>query len=68
MPDTLSAMLMPRLSGVTRARCLRFGANTPWKRVRLILGLGTRAASRAMKSSGSKMTCVEPSRYGVLSR
>jgi len=44
---------LPRLAGVTRARCLLLGANTPWKRVRLTLGLGTKAASRAMKSSGS---------------
>jgi hypothetical protein len=35
----------PRLAGVTTARCLLFGANTPWKRVRLTLGFGTRAAS-----------------------
>ena len=56
---------LPRLAGVTRERCLLFGANTPWKRVRFTRGLGTRAASRAMKSSGSKMTCVVPSRYGV---
>jgi hypothetical protein len=28
----------------------------------LTRGLGTRAASRAMKSSGSKMTCVVPLR------
>lgn len=56
---------LPRLAGVTRARCLLLGANTPWKRVRLTRGFGTKAASRAMKSSGSKMTCVVPSRYGV---
>jgi hypothetical protein len=30
-------------------------------------GLGTKAASRAMKSSGSNTTCVVPSRYGVFS-
>ena len=42
-----------RLAGVTAARCLLFGANTPWKRVRLTRGLGTNAAKRAMKSSGS---------------
>ena len=41
---------------------LLLGANTPWKRVRWTLGFGTRAASRAIKSSGSKMTCVVPSR------
>jgi hypothetical protein len=58
---------LPRLAGVTNARCWLFGANTPWKRVRLTRGLGTRAASRAIKSNGSKMTCVVPSRYGVLS-
>ena len=63
----LGLLPLPRFAGVTRARCLLLGANTPWKRVRLTLGLGTRAASRAMKSSGSKMTCVVPSRYGVLS-
>jgi hypothetical protein len=45
-------------AGVTRARCLLFGANTPWNRVRLTLGLGTRAASLAMKSTGSKITWV----------
>ncbi len=58
---------LPRLAGVTRARYLLFGANTPWKRVRFTRGFGTSAASRAMKSRGSKMTCVVPSRYGVLS-
>ena len=42
------------------------GVNTPWKRVRLTRGFGTSAANRAMKSSGSKITCVAPSRYGVL--
>jgi len=31
-------------------------SNTPWNRVRLTLGLGTRTASFAMKSTGSKMT------------
>ncbi len=34
------------LWGGARDRLL--GANTPWKRVRLTRGLGTRAASRAM--------------------
>ncbi len=43
-----------------KAQCLLFGrsgapANTPWNRVRLTLGFGTRAASRAMKSSGPKI-------------
>jgi Ca2+-transporting ATPase len=36
---------MPRLAGVTKARCLLLGANTPWNRVRLALGLGTSAAN-----------------------
>jgi hypothetical protein len=43
-----------------KARSLQFGANTPWNRVRLTRGFGTRAASRAMKSNGSKMTWVVP--------
>ena len=30
--------------GTMRFRCLKFGANTPWKRVRFSRGLGTRAA------------------------
>jgi hypothetical protein len=46
---------------------LLFSANTQWKRVRFAIGFGTRAASRAMKSGGSKMTCVVSSRYGVFS-
>jgi hypothetical protein len=33
------------LAGVTRARYLLLGAKTPWKRVRLTRGFGTRAAS-----------------------
>jgi len=47
---------LPRFGGVTSARCLQFGASTPWKRVKFTLGLGTRLASLAMKSSGSKIT------------
>ena len=39
---------LPRLDGVTSTRCLLLGAKTPWKRVRLTLGLGTKAASLAM--------------------
>jgi len=56
---------LPRLAGVTIARYLLFGANTPWKRVRLTLGLGTREASLDIKSSGSNITCVVPLRQGV---
>lgn len=41
------------------------GTNTPWWQVRFARGRGTSAASRAMKSSGSKMTCLVLSRYGV---
>ena len=44
---------LPRLEGVTRARCALLGAKTPWKRVRLTRGFGTSATSLAMKSSGS---------------
>jgi len=52
---------LPRWALVSCARCALLGANTPWKRVRLTRGLGTSAASLAMKSSGSKSTCVVPS-------
>ena len=38
--------------GVTRARYLLLGAKTPWKRVRLTLGLGTKATSL-------EMTCMD---------
>ena len=31
-------LTLPRFAGVTSARCLLLGANTPWKRVRLTLG------------------------------
>ena len=55
--DVLGFRPFPRPAGVMAARCWLLGANTPWKRVRLTRGLGTRAARRAMKSSGSKMTC-----------
>jgi len=53
--------------GTIRARSGLAGANTPWYRVRWARGLGTGAARRAMKSSGSKITCVVPSRYGFFS-
>ena len=53
---------LPRFAGVTRARYRLLGANTPWKRVRLTLGFGTEVARRAMRSSGSKVTCVVPLR------
>jgi len=35
-------------AGVTNSRYLLWGANTPWKRVRLTLGFGTRETSLAM--------------------
>ena len=48
--DSASFQLpLPRLAGVTHTRCLLFGAKTPWYRVRLTLGLGTRAASQAIR-------------------
>ena len=34
--------------GATDSRCLQFGANTPWNRVRFNRGRGTKAARRAM--------------------
>jgi len=49
----LGSLPFPRFAGVTRARCLLLGANTPLNRVRLTLGLGTKAASLAMNSTGS---------------
>jgi hypothetical protein len=39
---------LPRPAGVTWCRSALLGANTPWNRVRLTRGFGTRAASRAM--------------------
>ena len=61
------AELLPRLAGVTCARSILLGANTPWYRVKFERGFGTKAASFAMKSSGSNKTCVVPFRYGVFS-
>jgi len=58
----------PRFGDATSARCLLFDANTPWKRVKLTLGLGTRLTSLAIKYSGSKTTWAVPSRYGVFNR
>ena len=34
--------------GTTDSRCLQFGANTPWNRLRFNRGRGTKAARRAM--------------------
>ncbi len=53
-----SLMPLPRFGGVTRARYLLFGATTPWQRVKLTPGLGTRLTSLTIKSSGSKITSV----------
>lgn len=53
---------LPRFAGVTCPRNLLFGAETPGNLVRLILGLGIREASLAIKSNGSKETGVVPSR------
>jgi hypothetical protein len=35
----------PGRRGTIPARCLKLGANTPWKRVRFKRGLGTKAAN-----------------------
>ena len=58
-------LTLPRFAGVIWTRYLLFGANTPWKRGRFTLGLGTKTTSLEMKSSGSNMTCVVPLRQGV---
>ena len=50
---------LPRLAGVTCARYRLWGTNTPQVDPGLRL---PEPASRAMKSNGSKMTCVVPSR------
>ena len=49
---------LPRMASVTRIRCLLFGANTPWKRVRLTFDFGTSEASFAIKPSASNITWV----------
>jgi hypothetical protein len=62
---------LPRPAGVINARCLLFGANTPWKRVRLTLGLGTSAARRGsrfvfqMHYTTSGRETVDASEFGV---
>jgi hypothetical protein len=43
---------LPRPAGVTFERYLLLGANTPWKRVRLTLGLGISETNLDIKSSG----------------
>ncbi len=47
------------------ARRVLLGANPPWKRVMFTRSFGTRAVRRGIKSSGSKVASVVPSRYGV---
>jgi hypothetical protein len=44
--DSLVWLALPRFTGVTKARCLLLGAKTPYKRVRLTRGFGTKAAKR----------------------
>ncbi len=58
---------MTGLPGVILERILAFGASAPWKRMRLSLGRGTRAAKRCMNSSGDMTMWVVPSRYGLFS-
>jgi len=62
---SMSFRPLPRLAGVTSPRQRWLDARTPWYRVRLTLGFGTRDARRAMKSTGgwpprSKATCIGP--------
>jgi hypothetical protein len=45
--------------GVTCFRNRLLGAKTPWNRVKFTLGFGTSEASLDIKSSGSKMTCMD---------
>ncbi len=52
---------IPRCAGVTAARIQLCGVNTPWNWVRCIRDGGTSAASRALRSSGSRTICVVPS-------
>ena len=52
----LGFLRLPRQAGVTFERYLLFGANTPWKRVRLTLGFGISATILSIKSNGSNMT------------
>ncbi len=47
-----------RCAGVTAARNLLCGANTPWTLVKCMRGGGTSAADRAIRSSGSGTMCV----------
>jgi len=58
-----SAAAAARVPGTICARSGLAGANAPWYRVRCARGFGTNAASRAIRSSGSKITCVVASRY-----
>jgi hypothetical protein len=39
----LTLLPLPRLAGVTCVRCALLGANTPWNRVKLTRGFGTKA-------------------------
>ena len=52
--------------GTTRRRWRAFGAKMPWNWMRWPRGRGTRAARRAMKSSGSNSTWVVAVAKGVL--
>ena len=60
--SSLTEVTLASSFGVTCFRNRLFGANTPCNRVRLTLGLGTRAANLAMNSNGSRTMCVVPSR------
>ena len=50
------------LVSLAQGTVFAFQANTPWKRVKSTLGLGTKVANLVMKSNGWDMTCIVPSR------
>ena len=55
----LKRLPLPRLASVTLILRLLLGTNTPWKRVRLTLGLDANEAGFAIKSNGLNMTGMD---------
>jgi hypothetical protein len=60
LPRALSSSERPAAEGAICARNRALGVKVPWYRVKFIRGKGTSVAKRAMRSSGSKITCVVP--------